>query len=182
MYLIEPTGWLAGAKRCPSPNYNQRPSGDDISLLLIHNISLPAAEFGGPYVHQLFTNCIDCDAHASFQDLRGLTVSAHLFINRKGIIHQFVSFNDRAWHAGVSQFEGRDNCNDYSIGIELEGADDINYTDAQYRELITVTKSLQSYYPAITTNRIVGHSDVAPGRKTDPGIAFDWRYYKTALG
>ena len=111
-----------------------------------------------------------------------VTVSAHLFIERDGKINQFVSFNDRAWHAGVSQFEGRDNCNDFSIGIELEGSDDIPYTDEQYRQLIAVTQSLQSYYPAILTARIVGHCDIAPGRKTDPGSAFDWAYYKNALG
>lgn len=182
MYLIEPSGWMANANKQPSPNYNQRPNAADISLLVIHNISLPAGQFGGPYVHQLFTNCLDCESHSSFDDLRGLNVSAHLFIDREGVLHQFVSFNDRAWHAGVSQFDGRDNCNDFSIGIELEGADDVSYTDAQYRELIAVTESLQSYYPAISAARIVGHCDIALGRKTDPGLAFDWTYYKNALG
>lgn len=182
MYLIEPSGWLANANKIPSPNFNQRPDPSEISLLVIHNISLPAGNFGGPYVQQLFTNCLDCSAHPSFADLQGLTVSAHLFIDRLGGITQFVSFNDRAWHAGVSQFDGRENCNDFSIGIELEGSDDCAYSEAQYRELLAVTESLQSYYPAITTARIVGHCDIAPGRKTDPGAAFDWTYYKNALG
>ncbi|RNL59022.1 1,6-anhydro-N-acetylmuramyl-L-alanine amidase AmpD [Zhongshania marina] len=182
MYLIEPSGWLANANKIPSPNFNQRPDPSEISLLVIHNISLPAGNFGGPYVQQLFTNCLDCSAHPSFADLQGLTVSAHLFIDRLGGITQFVSFNDRAWHAGVSQFDGRENCNDFSIGIELEGSDDCAYSEAQYRELLAVTESLQSYYPAITTARIVGHCDIAPDRKTDPGAAFDWTYYKNALG
>jgi AmpD protein len=182
MYLIEPSGWLANANKIPSPNFNQRPDPSEISLLVIHNISLPAGNFGGPYVQQLFTNCLDCSAHPSFADLQGLTVSAHLFIDRLGGITQFVSFNDRAWHAGVSQFDGRENCNDFSIGIELEGSDDCAYSEAQYRELLAVTESLQSYYPAITAARIVGHCDIAPGRKTDPGAAFDWTYYKNALG
>ena len=182
MYLIEASGWLANADKHPSPNYNQRPNSAEISLLVIHNISLPAGHVGGAHVHELFTNCLDCSAHNSFAGLQGLTVSAHLFIERDGKINQFVSFNDRAWHAGVSQFEGRDNCNDFSIGIELEGSDDIPYTDEQYRQLIAVTQSLQSYYPAILTARIVGHCDIAPGRKTDPGSAFDWAYYKNALG
>ncbi|MFT6550791.1 MAG: AmpD protein [Zhongshania marina] len=182
MYLIEPSGWLANASKIPSPNFNQRPDPSEISLLVIHNISLPAGNFGGPYVQQLFTNCLDCSAHPSFADLQGLTVSAHLFIDRLGGITQFVSFNDRAWHAGVSQFDGRENCNDFSIGIELEGSDDCAYSEAQYRELLAVTESLQSYYPAITAARIVGHCDIAPGRKTDPGAAFDWTYYKNALG
>lgn len=182
MYLIEPSGWLANANKIPSPNFNQRPDPSEISLLVIHNISLPAGNFGGPYVQQLFTNCLDCSAHPSFADLQGLTVSAHLFIDRLGGITQFVSFNDRAWHAGVSQFDGRENCNDFSIGIELEGSDDCAYSEAQYRELLAVTESLQSYYPAITAARIVGHCDIAPDRKTDPGAAFDWTYYKNALG
>ena len=182
MYLIEPSGWLANANKIPSPNFNQRPDPSEISLLVIHNISLPAGNFGGPYVQQLFTNCLDCSAHPSFADLQGLTVSAHLFIDRRGGITQFVSFNDRAWHAGVSQFDGRENCNDFSIGIELEGSDDCAYSEAQYRELLAVTEGLQSYYPAITAARIVGHCDIAPGRKTDPGAAFDWTYYKNALG
>jgi AmpD protein len=164
MYLIEPSGWLANAIKHPSTNYNQRPDCADISLLVIHS------------------NRLDCDAHPSFDDLRGLNVSAHVFIDRNGAVYQFVSFNDRAWHAGVSQFDGRDNCNDFSIGVELEGVDDIGYTQAQYRELIAVTESVQSYYPAITTARIVGHCEIAPGRKTDPGSAFDWASYKNALG
>ena len=182
MYHIDQSGWLHEANRCPSPNFNQRPPEVDIDLLVIHNISLPPGEFGGPYIQALFCNTLDCHAHPSFADLEGLHVSSHLLIDRGGVCHQFVSFLDRAWHAGLSSHCGRDNCNDFSIGIELEGTDNQPYTDAQYRRLAVVTQTLQCYYPSISTDRIVGHSDIAPGRKTDPGPAFDWSYYKTLLG
>ena len=181
MNRIDNQGWLLGVEHCPSPNFGKRPNGAAIDLLVIHNISLPAGQFGGPHIRALFCNCLDCDAHPDFASLRGLRVSAHLLIDRQGRACQFVSFLDRAWHAGVSHFQGRDNCNDFSIGIELEGSDDIPYTHAQYCTLLGVTKTLQSYYPLITSERIVGHSDIAPGRKTDPGAAFDWRYYKKQL-
>ncbi|MDF1692973.1 MAG: 1,6-anhydro-N-acetylmuramyl-L-alanine amidase AmpD [Zhongshania sp.] len=181
MYTINSAGWLNPAAKHPSPNFNDRPVLGDISLLVIHNISLPAGQFGGRHVHELFTNCLDCNTHPSFDDLQGLKVSSHLFIDRRGGVSQFVSFADRAWHAGVSQFAGRENCNDFSIGIELEGCDDIPYTYAQYRELIALSHTLRRAYPAITPERIVGHNDIAPGRKTDPGAAFDWTYYKNAL-
>lgn len=181
MYFIDSAGWLTPAAKHPSPNFNSRPPSAEISLLVIHNISLPAGQFGGSYVHELFTNCLDCDAHESFADLRGLTVSSHLLINREGVPSQFVSLADRAWHAGVSSFEGRENCNDFSIGIELEGCDEIAYTHAQYQTLIAISQTLRRAYPAITPARIVGHNDIAPGRKTDPGAAFDWAYFKNAL-
>ncbi|MEX1668430.1 1,6-anhydro-N-acetylmuramyl-L-alanine amidase AmpD [Zhongshania guokunii] len=181
MYIINSAGWLSPAAKHPSPNFNDRPPDGDISLLVIHNISLPAGQFGGSQVRELFTNCLDCGADPSFLDLRDLKVSSHLFINRQGEVSQFVSFADRAWHAGVSQFAGRENCNDFSIGIELEGCDDIPYTYEQYCELITISQTLCRVYPAITPERIVGHNDIAPGRKTDPGAAFDWTYYKNAL-
>lgn len=181
MYSIDAQGWLRPAEHCPSPNFNDRPAGIEVDLLVIHNISLPAGEFGGGNVQRLFCNSLDCSAHPSFFDLNGLCVSSHLFIDRQGEITQFVPFNKRAWHAGRSQFEGRDNCNDFSVGIELEGSDEISYTQDQYRELLIVTKSLQCYYPGISNSRITGHSDIAPGRKTDPGPAFDWAYYKQAL-
>ena len=180
MYSIDKAGWLSPAAKHPSPNYNARPTAE-ISLLVIHNISLPAGEFGAHYIHDLFSNCLDCTAHDSFGDLRELTVSAHLLIDRMGGVSQFVSFADRAWHAGLSQFMGRENCNDFSIGIELEGCDDIAYTQAQYAELIAISQALRQTYPAITPARIVGHNTIAPGRKTDPGMAFDWPYFKNAL-
>ncbi len=158
------------AKQYPSSNYNERPKCE-ISLLVIHNISLPPSEFNNDYIEQFFTNTLDFNAHPYFQTLRTLQVSTHLLIKREGPIVQFVPFNKRAWHAGESIFKGRQNCNDFSIGIELEGTDDIAYTDRQYQVLNTTIKALKSHYP-ITD--IVGHNDIAPGRKTDPGVAFDW--------
>ena len=173
--------WLSAARRCVSDNCNARPAGSVISLLVIHNISLPAGHFGGDYIEQLFTNCLDCEADASFADLKNLRVSAHLLINRQGRVTQFVPFDQRAWHAGISTFEGVENCNDYSIGIELEGVDDSPYTEQQYQSLVAVTRLLRDQYPQISMARIVGHSDIAPGRKTDPGPAFDWNHYKNLL-
>jgi AmpD protein len=171
---------LVDALFCPSPNHNERPDGE-ISLLVIHNISLPPGQFGGPGIRQLFTNCLDPDAHPYYRDIYQLEVSAHLLIDRHGQITQFVPFDRRAWHAGRSCFEGRDNCNDFSIGIELEGTDDTPYTEAQYQTLARVTRCLMAAYPAITPARICGHSDIAPGRKTDPGPAFDWARFRGAL-
>ncbi|AKH68915.1 negative regulator of beta-lactamase expression [Spongiibacter sp. IMCC21906] len=181
MYSIDDQGWLWPAEHCHSPNCSDRPEGVEVDLLVIHNISLPAGEFGGGNVQRLFCNTLDCASHPGFSDLDGLCVSSHLFIDRRGGVTQFVSFDKRAWHAGLSQFEGRDNCNDFSVGIELEGSDNIPYTQQQYEQLLLVTKTLQCYYPGISASRITGHSDIAPGRKTDPGPAFDWAYYKNAL-
>ncbi|WP_049630455.1 1,6-anhydro-N-acetylmuramyl-L-alanine amidase AmpD [Cellvibrio sp. pealriver] len=174
-------GWLDWATKCPSPNYNQRPESAAVSLLVIHNISLPPGEFGGGYVQQFFQNQLDVNVHPYFETIANLQVSAHVFIERGGEVIQFVSFNDRAWHAGNSSFEGVANCNDYSIGIELEGADDIPYTDAQYRSLDKVTRQLLQTYPKLTHERITGHEHIAPGRKTDPGPAFDWQRYRDSL-
>ncbi|HEB28049.1 MAG TPA: 1,6-anhydro-N-acetylmuramyl-L-alanine amidase AmpD [Porticoccus sp.] len=173
--------WLDNVRQVPSSNCNQRPDNTDINLLVIHNISLPAGEFGGDCVERLFTNCLDCESHPDFDSLRDLQVSSHFFINRDGDVTQFVPMNLRAWHAGRSSFNGRQACNDYSIGIELEGTDDCVYTDSQYQALISLTKQLISAYPDITRDRIVGHSDIAPGRKTDPGPTFDWALYKSSL-
>ncbi len=173
--------WLDDARRLDSPNYNDRPDPVDISLLVIHNISLPAGEFGGRWIEALFCNCLDCEAHPSFSSLLGLEVSSHFFINRAGELSQFVPTNKRAWHAGQSSFQTVENCNDYSIGIELEGTDECLYTEQQYRQLVLLSKQLMQRYPAINRQRIVGHSDIAPGRKTDPGPAFDWPYYKQLL-
>jgi AmpD protein len=174
-------GWLRGARRLPSPNANGRPEGCPVDLLVIHNISLPPGEFGSSHVAQLFCNTLDCTEHPWFERLRGLEVSAHLLIARNGAITQFVPFHARAWHAGASVFEGRANCNDFSIGIELEGTDEMPYTDAQYEALVPVTRALMREFRGISLGRIVGHSDVAPGRKTDPGAAFDWNRYRRAL-
>jgi len=169
------SGWLNPAIHCPSPNCNERPLGTDISLLVVHNISLPPDTFGTGHVPEFFLNRLDCTIHPYFDTLRGLEVSAHCFIDREGAITQFVSFDERAWHAGQSVFQGRANCNDFSIGVELEGADHIPYTKAQYSVLGHLTQCLMQHYPSITKERIVGHSDIAPGRKTDPGPAFDWQ-------
>jgi AmpD protein len=175
-------GWLQWATHCPSPNFNLRPNNGDISLLIIHNISLPPGEFGGGFVQQFFQNKLRRDAHPYFETIAELTVSAHLFIERDGKVTQFVPFDARAWHAGNSSFAGVADCNNYSIGIELEGADDIPYSDVQYQVLQKVSRQLLLTYPKLTPERITGHSDVAPGRKTDPGPAFDWQRYRTSLG
>ncbi|MBR9729122.1 1,6-anhydro-N-acetylmuramyl-L-alanine amidase AmpD [Shewanella intestini] len=174
-------GWLSVATPCLSPHFNSRPH-NEVSLLVIHNISLPAGCFGLAHIDQLFQGCLDVNAHASFKDLEGLTVSAHFLIRRDGNITQYVSCDDRAWHAGVSQFEGRENCNDFAIGIELEGTDTLDYTDQQYTALTSLTKQVTLQYPLITLDRIVGHCDIAPGRKTDPGASFNWHRYKQSLG
>lgn len=174
-------GWLASARRCPSPNYNDRPAGAAISLLVVHNISLPPEEFGSGYIEAFFCNQLPVEQHPYFQQIRDLKVSAHLLIDREGNAIQFVPFGRRAWHAGRSVFQGRAECNDFSIGIELEGSDHIPYTDAQYRRLAEVAGLLLSHYPALTPERITGHSDIAPGRKTDPGPAFDWDYFRAQL-
>ncbi len=173
-------GWYKEAEPSPSPHFNHRPDGE-VSLLVIHNISLPAGRFGLPYIEQLFLGTLDTETDASFAGLKGLEVSAHFLIRRDGELRQFVSVDQRAWHAGVSNFEGRSGCNDFAIGIELEGTDDSGFTEEQYHKLITLTQSLQQAYPDITKERIVGHSDIAPGRKTDPGPGFDWQRYLQAL-
>jgi N-acetyl-anhydromuramoyl-L-alanine amidase len=174
-------GWLREARRAPSPNYGPRPAGCAVDLLVVHNISLPPRCYGGDCIERFFTNRLDWSEHPFFEEIRGVEVSAHLLIRRSGELLQFVSFDDRAWHAGESCFAGRSNCNDFSIGIELEGADDDPYTDAQYKVLSAVTQSLLAHYPAMSAQKIVGHSEIAPGRKTDPGSAFDWQRYRAAL-
>jgi AmpD protein len=173
-------GWLSCARRIPSPNFNARP-GAAIDLLVIHNISLPPGEFGGTYVDEFFSNCLDPSHHSYFAEICHLQVSAHLLIDRAGELTQYVSFNDRAWHAGQSSFCGRQNCNDFSIGVELEGCDEQAFTPSQYNSLVMVTRLLRAAYPAITPERIVGHSDIAPGRKTDPGPFFEWSRYLQAV-
>lgn len=170
------------ARQIPSPNFNQRPDPDDISLIVIHCISLPPGQFGGDYIGQLFTNALNPGDDPYFEDIYQLQVSAHLLIRRDGELLQFVAFDRCAWHAGVSNYQGRENCNDFSIGIELEGLDSMPYTDKQYRQLAQVIRLLIANYPKLNKDGITGHSDIAPIRKTDPGPAFDWQYLKTLLG
>ena len=174
MQLDPLTGWCNGISHCPSPNFNARPQGE-ISLLVIHNISLPPGQFGTGKVHELFCNRLDPQEHAYFSEIAGLQVSAHFLIERNGTLVQFVSCLDRAWHAGISCFAGLENCNNFSLGIELEGTDDQAYSDLQYAALNQLVRELQRHYPQITSERICGHCDIAPGRKTDPGPAFDWQ-------
>jgi AmpD protein len=169
--------WLSGIPRTPSPNCDERPEPRAVSLLVIHNISLPPGRFEGDAVEAFFQNRLDPSAHTYFREIAALQVSAHLFVRRDGSTQQFVPLDMRAWHAGVSCFQGRDCCNDYSIGIELEGSDDTPFTTPQYTTLVSLTRRIREHYPAITRERIVGHSDIAPGRKTDPGPRFDWRRY-----
>lgn len=180
MQLDPASGWCQGVCHCPSPNFNARPNGE-ISLLIIHNISLPPGQFATGKVQAFFQNRLDVTEHPYFEGIRELRVSAHFLIERDGGVTQFVSCLDRAWHAGISSFEWRETCNDFSLGIELEGTDELPFSDAQYDALITLTRQLQAAYPGITLNRICGHSDVAPGRKTDPGPAFDWTRFRGAL-
>ena len=180
MQLNPETGWVDGISHCPSPNFNERPQGE-ISLLVIHNISLPPGQFGTGKVQEFFTSGLNASEHAYFAGIADMRVSAHFFIERDGQISQFVSCLQRAWHAGVSSFSGRDNCNDFSLGIELEGTDDLPYSEAQYDALVPLVQQLLAAYPALSVERICGHSDIAPGRKTDPGPAFDWPRLRTAL-
>ncbi|MEX2367342.1 MAG: 1,6-anhydro-N-acetylmuramyl-L-alanine amidase AmpD [Pseudohongiellaceae bacterium] len=172
---------LLAASQIPSPNQSRRPDGEQPSLLVIHNISLPPGEFGGPFIHDLFCNTLDCSQHEFFREIGDLRVSAHLLIRRDGWLVQYVPFNRQAWHAGASCFQGRECCNEFSLGIELEGTDAGPFTDRQYRVLAAVTKVLMHTYPLLTPDRIVGHSDIAPGRKTDPGPGFDWNQYRRSI-
>jgi AmpD protein len=173
-------GWLTSVRHVPSPHFNLRPEEETPSLLVVHNISLPPGEFGGPWIDALFTGTLDPTAHPYFADIAQLRVAAHCLIRRDGEIVQYVPFDKRAWHAGLSCWQGRENCNDFSIGIELEGTDTLPYTDAQYQTLQAITRLLLQYYP-ITPARITGHSDIAPQRKTDPGPAFDWARFLSGL-
>jgi N-acetyl-anhydromuramoyl-L-alanine amidase len=173
---VGPDGWIAGVTHQPSPNRDARPDGTVVELLVIHNISLPPGEFGGDAIAELFGNRLDCSRHPLFADLVDLHVSAHFLVDRGGAITQFVSCAERAWHAGVSFFEGRARCNDFSIGVELEGTDHTPFEDAQYRALVQLTDALRAAYPL---RAVRGHCDIAPGRKTDPGPHFDWPRYAT---
>jgi len=174
-------GWLQSARKVESPHYNDRPTGVEISLLVIHNISLPPGQFEGCFVEDFFQARLDCSYHPYFREIADLKVSSHLYIRRDGELLQHVSFEKSAWHAGVSSFAGRNKCNDYSIGIELQGTDELPYTTAQYAQLVKVIAQLRQIFPKITAERIVGHCDIAPGRKTDPGASFDWSAVRDAI-
>ena len=179
LLVLDAQGWLApnaNVARRPSPNFNERPQDTAVSLLVIHNITLPPGQFGTPYIADLFLNQLDLTADPWFSNVEGLKVSAHFVIDRLGQITQFVSCDERAWHAGISSFGGREQCNDFSIGIELEGTDDVPFEDAQYERLATLTQCLRDRYPLTAAT---GHSDIAPGRKTDPGPHFDWLRFRT---
>lgn len=180
---IDPTtGLLDATRQRPSPNHDERPAGIAVDLIVVHGMSLPPGEFGGPWIDALFTNNLDPAAHPYFQAIAGLHVSAHLLIRRDGELIQYVPFHRRAWHAGASNFAGRSCCNDFSIGIELEGADDVTYHDCQYARLAEVIAVLRQTYPTLAPGRLAGHADIAPGRKTDPGPAFDWVRLRRLLG
>ena len=176
-FHIDPCGWLIPAQHSLSPNRSERPHHTPISLLVIHNISLPPGQFGGAEIIDFFLNQLDHNQHPYFEQLKQLTVSSHLLIRRDGAVIQFVPFTQCAWHAGVSNFQGRSQCNEFSIGIELEGTDNHPFTAIQYQTLALISKTLMDAYPLITPQHIVGHSDIAPGRKTDPGALFDWQKF-----
>jgi AmpD protein len=168
---LGPDGWLEDARRVPSPNRDERPEGSEITLLLVHSISLPPGEYGGDAIERLFTNTLDPDAHPYFREIFSLEVSSHFLVRRDGALLQFVPVHERAWHAGASTWRGRPRCNDFSVGVELEGADDGAFEDAQYASLRELVHALRGELPL---RDVAAHSEVAPGRKTDPGPRFDW--------
>jgi AmpD protein len=176
--MVDAVGRVDSALYVASPNCDERPPGEKVTLLVIHNISLPPGEFGGDGVVRLFTNTLDHSEHAYYRSIASVRVSAHFLIRRSGELLQFVPCSKRAWHAGESAWRGRSRCNDFSIGIELEGADDVPYAEAQYRMLAQLTRALQSAY-AIAD--IAGHCDIAPARKTDPGPSFDWPRFRSSI-
>jgi AmpD protein len=168
------SGLMLGVRQIASPNYDTRPPGVEADLIVVHGISLPPGEFGGPWIDRLFTNALPAAMHPYFAEVCSLRVSSHLVIQRDGAVTQYVSFADRAWHAGTSNYQGRDACNDFSVGVELEGTDTMEYEAVQYGVLAEVVAALCAAYPRLSPQRIVGHSEISPGRKTDPGPAFDW--------
>ena len=175
------SGLMHGVRQMASPNCDSRPAGVEVDLIVVHGISLPPGEFGGPWIDRLFTNDLPADAHPYFAEVSCLRVSSHLVISRGGAITQYVSFKQRAWHAGQSSYEGRQACNDFSIGVELEGTDALAYEPVQYQALAQVVAALRAAYPTLAPDRLVGHSDIAPGRKTDPGPAFDWPHARRLI-
>ena len=183
MPLTIAEGWLAQAAGIvPSPNFDTRPGDGAITLIVVHCISLPPGEFGGEWIDRLFSNTLPADAHPYFAGIHHLRVAAHALIRRDGAITQYVPFHARAWHAGASSWRGREVCNDFSIGIELEGTETVPYTDAQYASLAELVAALLAHYPGLSRQAITGHSDIAPGRKTDPGPSFDWERLHRLLG
>lgn len=181
MQIDVTSGLINEARQQLSPNCDLRPDETDIALIVIHGISLPPGKFGDDYIDQLFCNQLNPADHPYFKEISGLKVSSHLLVRRDGEIVQYVPLQKRAWHAGVSSYKGRDNCNDFSIGIEMEGEDETPYTDIQYQVLSNLIKNLVKIYPELSTDTIAGHSDIAPGRKTDPGEAFDWEHLNSLL-
>ena len=175
---VDEAGLITGCRYVESPNHDERPAGDEVTLLVVHSISLPPGEYGGDAIERFFTNCLDPSAHPYFQEICALRVSSHFLIRRDGELVQFVPTPRRAWHAGVSRWRGRERCNDFSIGVELEGLDDAPFDDAQYRTLIALVPALRARHPL---REIAAHSDIAPGRKTDPGAGFDWPRLHAAL-
>ncbi|CAH9018244.1 1,6-anhydro-N-acetylmuramyl-L-alanine amidase AmpD [Candidatus Nitrosacidococcus sp. I8] len=180
-FSIDSQGWLAHIRHLISPNYDERPADTIVDWLVIHCISLPPGTYGDSWIDRLFTNTLDSNAHPYFQEIHHLKVSAHALITRQGLLTQYVSFHKRAWHAGVSSLQGRTNCNDFTIGIELEGTDTTLYEQIQYQTLAQLIQALIVTYPSLSIDRIVGHEQIAPGRKTDPGVGFDWGYLKKLL-
>jgi AmpD protein len=175
------SGLLQGANYVMSPNCDARPAGVATDLIVVHGISMPPGEFGGPWIERLFTNTLPPEAHEYFAQIGPLRVSSHLVVARTGEITQYVKLTDRAWHAGVSSYQGREACNDFSVGVELEGTDTHPYEPVQYQVLAQVVGALCAAYPAFSPDRVVGHSDIAPGRKTDPGAGFDWPYARRLI-
>jgi len=173
--------WLQQASQVPSPNYDDRPADEPVSLLVIHCISLPPEQFGGDYIDQLFCNQLNPDDHPYFKEIYQLKVSSHLLIKRAGAIVQYVPFNKRAWHAGLSEYKGKERCNDFSIGIELEGSENQPYTVAQYQQLVSVSQALIEHYPNLSAEHITRHSDISPSRKTDPGESFKWNEFLSSI-
>jgi AmpD protein len=169
------SGLMRGVRQIASPNRDLRPAGVETDLIVVHGISLPPGEFGGPWIDRLFTNTLPAEAHPYFAEVNSLRVSSHLVVMRDGAVTQYVKFTERAWHAGKSRYGGRDACNDFSVGVELEGTDTLPYEAAQYGALAEVVVALCAAYPRLSADRLTGHSDIAPGRKTDPGPAFDWQ-------
>ena len=168
------SGWIDGIRRVPSPNRDERPPGCSLDLIVVHGISLPPGQFGGQWIDRFFANDLPTEVHPYFATIAELRVSAHILIARDAAMTQYVPFTERAWHAGESNYCGRSSCNDFSVGIELEGADDLPYDQAQYVSLANLVRTLQQTYPSLCSAEIVGHCDIAPGRKTDPGASFEW--------
>lgn len=175
------SGLMRGARQVASPNQDARPAGVEPELIVVHGISLPPGEFGGPWIDRLFTNTLPVEVHPYFAEVGSLRVSSHLVVDRDGDLTQYVSFTQRAWHAGKSLYQGREACNDFSVGIELEGTDTQPYEGAQYRALAEAVAALCAAYPRLSSDRLVGHSAIAPGRKTDPGPAFDWPHARRLI-